>query len=149
MSDNNIALIHRWFGEVWNQGRLETIQELMAPEFVGNGQGGPGVVLRGPREFRAFAENLRGAFPDIQVTIEDAFAAGDKVVARWSATMTHRGDQLGLPATGKQVRITGISIGRIVDGKIVEGWDNWDQLGMMQQIGAMSASNASLRAAGR
>jgi predicted ester cyclase len=59
------------------------------------------------------------------VTVEDAFGAGDKVVARWSATMTHKGGQLGIPASGKHVLITGISIGRIVNGKIVEGWDNW------------------------
>ena len=148
MADNNVALIHRWFGEVWNQGRMETIHELMAAEFVGNGQGGAGVAIRGPQEFQSFVERLRGAFPDIHVTIDDAFAAGDKVVARWSATMTHRGDQLGLAATGKQVRITGISIGRIANGKIVEGWDNWDQLSMMQQIGAVTESRATLRAAG-
>jgi len=148
MSDNNVALIHRWFDEVWNNGRLDAIHELMAPKFVGIGQSGPEAVIRGPQEFQTFVEQLRGAFPDIHVTIEDAFAAGDKVVARWSATMTHRGDHLGLPATGKQVRITGISIGRIVDGKIVEGWDNWDQLGMMREIGAVTESKAALRAAG-
>ncbi len=148
MSDKNVALIHRWFGEVWNEGRLGTIQELMAPEFIGVGQSGPEAVIRGPQGFRAFVENLRGSFPDIHVTIEDAFEAGDKVVARWSATMTHQGDQLGLPATGKQVRITGISIGRIVDGKIVEGWDNWDQLGMMQAIGAVTEAKSAMRAAG-
>lgn len=147
MADNNVELIHRWFREVWNQGRLDTIQELMAPEFLGIGQSGPEAVIRGPQGFRAFVENLRGAFPDIHVTIEDTFASGDKVVARWSATMTHRGDQLGLPATGKQVRITGISIGRIVDSKIVEGWDNWDQLSMMQQIGAVAESKAALGSA--
>ena len=148
MSDNNVALIHRWFDEVWNNGRLDAIHELMAPKFVGIGQSGPEAVIHGPQEFQTFVEQLRGAFPDIHVTIEDAFAAGDKVVARWSATMTHRGDHLGLPATGKQVRITGISIGRIVDGKIVEGWDNWDQLGMMREIGAVTESKAALRAAG-
>ena len=67
--------------------------------------------------------------------VEDAFGAEDRVVLRWSATMTHRGDQLGMPATGKVVRITGITIARIRDGKIIEGWDNWDQLGMLKQIG--------------
>jgi steroid delta-isomerase-like uncharacterized protein len=148
MSGNNLTLIHRWFDEVWNRGRLETIHELMAPEFVGIGQSGPGEVIRGPREFQAFVEKLRGAFPDIHVTIEDAFEGGGRVAARWSATMTHNGDHLGLPATGKQIRITGISIGRIVDGKIVEGWDNWDQLSMMRDVGAMTESKVAQRAAG-
>jgi len=144
---NNVALIRRWFDEVWNHGRLETIDELLAPEAVTIGQSGPEAAMRGPREFRAFVEKLRAAFPDIQVTVEDGFEADDKVVARWSATMTHRGDQLGLPASGKQVRITGISIGRVVDGKIVEAWDNWDQLTMMREIGAVSESKIALGAA--
>ena len=148
MSADNVALIRRWFDEVWNRGRLETIHELMAPECVGTGQGGGGVVIRGPQQFQAFAERLRAAFPDIRVTIEDAFESGEKAVARWSATMTHRGDQLGVPATGKSVRITGISMVRIVKGKIVEGWDNWDQLTMMQEIGAVGESKIALTAAG-
>jgi predicted ester cyclase len=78
---------------------------------------------------------IRGAFPDIQVKVEDVFGAGDKVVLRWSAIMTHTGDALGLTASGRTVRSRGITIARIVDGKVVEGWDNWDQLGMLEQIG--------------
>jgi len=148
MSAGNVALLRRWFEEVWNQGRLETIHELMAPECVGTGEAGAGVVLRGPQEFQAFAEKLRAAFPDIQVTIEDGFEAGDKAVVRWSGTMTHRGDQLGVPATGKQIRITGMSMVRIVNGKIVEGWDNWDQMTMMQEIGAMGEARITLGAVG-
>ena len=69
--------------------------------------------------------------------VEETFGARDKVVVRWSATMTHKGDHLGIPATGKPVKITGMTMVRIRDGKITEGWDNWDQLAMMQQIGAL------------
>ena len=147
MSGQNVALVRRWFAEVWNQGRLDTIQELMAADAVGIGQGGADVVIRGPQQFRAFVEKLRGAFPDIHVTVEDAFEAGDKVAARWSATMTHRGGQLGIAASGKEVRITGISIVRIADGQIVQGWDNWDQLTMMREIGAIGEPRVSLPAA--
>jgi len=82
-----------------------------------------------------FVERIRGAFPDINVVVEDAFGAKDKVVLRWSATMTHRGDHLGMPATGERVRLSGITIARFADKRIVEGWDNWDQLGMLKQIG--------------
>ncbi len=137
MSEQNVALLRRWFDEVWNQGRLETIHELFAADGVGIGQSGSDVVIRGPQEFETFVQGLRAAFPDIHVTAEDVLDAGDKVVMRWSATMTHRGDGLGVPASGKQVRITGISIARIANGKIVEGWDNWDQLKMMREIGAI------------
>jgi steroid delta-isomerase-like uncharacterized protein len=146
MSEHNIILIRRWFDEVWNEGRLETIGELMAPDAVGIGQAGSDAVIRGPQQFQSFVEKLRGAFPDIHVTIEDAFCRDDKVVARWSATMTHSGDQLGIPKSGKRVRITGISIARIANGKIVEGWDNWDQLTLMREIGAVSDSSITLTA---
>ena len=73
-----------------------------------------------------FVERIRGAFPDINIVVEDVFGAEDKVVLRWSATMTHRGDHLGMPATGERVRISGMTIARIGDKQIIEGWDNWD-----------------------
>ena len=147
MPEQNVNLIRRWFDEVWNRGRIETIHELMAPNAVGIGQGGGGVVIRGSKEFQVFVETLRGAFPDIKVTIEDAFDSGDKVVARWSATMTHRGGQLGIPASGKPVKISGISIAQIAKGKIIAGWDCWDELGMMRAIGAVQGAEIPLTAA--
>jgi predicted ester cyclase len=82
-----------------------------------------------------FVKHIRTAFPDINLKIEDAIGAQDKVVVRWLGVMTHSGDPLGIPATGKPVRITGISIARILNGQIVEGWNNWDQLGMSEQLG--------------
>jgi len=145
MSDQNVVLIRRWFQEVWNEGRLETIHELMATDAVGVGEAGP-EAIHGPDEFRVFVEKLRGAFPDIHLTIEDAFSSGDKVAARWSATMTHQGDQLGIAASGKRVRITGITIARITNGQIVEGWDSWDQLTMMREIGAIGQPSVALTA---
>ena len=148
MAEKNVAIVRRWFDEVWNRGKLDTIHELMAADAVGIGQSGAEGVLHGPHEFQAFVERLRGAFPDIHVTIEDAFEARDKVAARWSATMTHRGDQLGTPATGKSIRITGISLVQIADGKIVAGWDNWDQMTMMREIGAIRAAEVPLAAGG-
>jgi steroid delta-isomerase-like uncharacterized protein len=135
-ADENIQLIRRWFEEVWNEGRMETVHELFSKDGVARGQRGAQGEIRGPEEFVKFVREIRGAFPDIKVKVEDVFGAGDKVVLRWSGTMTHQGDALGLPATGRSVRSTGITIARIVDGKIVEGWDSWDQLGMLEQIGA-------------
>src|SRR5581483_10948697 len=132
----NVALMRRWFEEVWNQGKIETVHELLAEGAIGVGQAEPGVEIHGPADFIPFVHRIRGAFPDIKVTVEDAFGARDQVVLRWSATMTHTGNHLGIPASGKPVRITGMSMVRIRDGKIVVGWDNWDQLAMMQQIGA-------------
>jgi steroid delta-isomerase-like uncharacterized protein len=134
--EENVNLMRRWFEEVWNQGKTQTVRDLLAANAVGIGQLEDGGEVRGPAGFVPFVERIRGAFPDIKIKVEDAFGSGDKVVVRWSANMTHRGDHLGMPATGKTVRLTGITIARIVEGQIVEGWDNWDQLGMLQQIGA-------------
>ena len=134
----NISLLKRWFREVWDEGKNDTIYEMLAPNAVLTGQRGAQVTIHGPAAFAAFADDIRRSFPDTQVAVEDAFAVDDKVAVRWSATMTHTGEGMGTP-TGKPVRITGISIARFVDGKIVEGWDSWDQLGMLEQIGAYVA----------
>jgi predicted ester cyclase len=79
---------------------------------------------------------IRGAFSEIQLTVEDVCAADDKGVLRWSGVMKHTGDALGMPASHRTVRLRGITLVRFAGGKVVEGWDNWDQLGMLQQIGA-------------
>jgi steroid delta-isomerase-like uncharacterized protein len=137
MSDANVDILKRWFEEVWNQRQKEKIMELMAPECIGHGTADNGGDIHGPREFLTFYERICGAFPDTKVTVEDGFGSGDRVAVRWSATMRHSGDHLGLPATGKDVAITGTTIARIANGKIVEAWDNWDKLAMLQQIGVV------------
>jgi steroid delta-isomerase-like uncharacterized protein len=140
----NVKLVRRWFQEVWNEGRLQAIHDLLAVDAVGIGEAEQGVTIHGPAEFVPFVERIRGAFPDINVVVEDAFGARDKVAARWSATMTHQGDHLGIAATGKPVRITGTTIVRLRNGQIIEAWDNWDQMALMQQIGAFERPQATL-----
>src|SRR5580693_6632601 len=95
--DENIALMRRWFQEVWNEGRVQTIFDLLAPNSVAIGQGKPGEEIRGPGEFAAFYNRIHGAFPDMKITIEDAFGEGNKVVVRWSSVMIHSGNDLGIP----------------------------------------------------
>jgi predicted ester cyclase len=142
--EENVKLMRRWFQEVWNERNTQTIHDLVAPNAVTIGQIEDGQPLRGPAEFAAFAERILGAFSGIHFVVEDAFGAGDKVVARWSATMTHSGDHLGMPATGKQVRLTGISVVRVSGNQFVEGWDSWDQLGLMKQLGVYQVPAAAL-----
>jgi steroid delta-isomerase-like uncharacterized protein len=81
--------------------------------------------------------SLRAAFPDGRVTIEDMIAEGDKVVTRYNSRGTHKGDFMGIPATGKKVAVTGIVISRIAKGKIAEEWEEFDALGFMVQLGAI------------
>jgi steroid delta-isomerase-like uncharacterized protein len=137
---SHAEIVERWFEEVWNQGNTATIEELFAADGVVHGLAPQGAVVRGPEGFKVFFENMRGAFPDIHVKIEDTVVEGDKVVGRWSARMTHTGQGLGFPPTGRVVQITGISFCRVRDGQIIESWDNWDALGMMEQLGVTAAA---------
>ena len=137
---NNKALVQRWFDDVWNKGREATIDELFAPDGVGYGLGDTGTPIRGPEQFKPFVRNMRASFPDLQITIEDLLADGDKVVARIVLRATHQGGSLGIAPTGRQVRVEGIVVVRITNGQIVEGWNVWDQLGLMRQIGALPSA---------
>jgi steroid delta-isomerase-like uncharacterized protein len=137
MSESNIQLFKRWFEEVWNQRRTATITELFAPNGVSHGVDENGADIIGPAAFIPFYERFLKAFPDMKLKIEDAIADGDKVLIRWSATMRHTGDSLGIAATNRPVAIGGMSLARIANGQLVEAWDHWDKLAMLQQIGAV------------
>jgi len=138
MSAENKALARRLVEEAFNAGRLDVTDELVASDFVGHDPSLPEEV-RGPAGVKEVIAGYRAAFPDIHVTIEDQIADGDRVVTRWRATGTHKGELMGMPATGKQATVTGITIDLIADGRIAESWDNWDTLGLMQQLGAIPA----------
>jgi steroid delta-isomerase-like uncharacterized protein len=134
----NKALVQRWFNEVWNKGRADAIDELFADDGVAHGLSDDvSTPLTGPNGFRPFHKTFRGAFPNIDVIIEDMIAEGDKVAARCSVRGSHTGDHLGVAASNAHVEFTGITIVRIKDGKIVEAWNNFDFLKMNKQIGAI------------
>ena len=134
--EENKALLRRWFDEVWNKGRAEAIDEMFAADGVAHGLAdSPEAPLQGPTGFRPFYEVFRGAFPDVDVVVEDMIAEGDKVAARCSVRAKHSGDHLGIAASNAPVDFTGISIVRISDGKIVEAWNNFDFMRMNRQIG--------------
>jgi steroid delta-isomerase-like uncharacterized protein len=134
----NKALVRRWFDEVWNKGRAEAVAEMFAADGIAHGLSDyPENPLQGPADFRPFHETFRGAFPNIEVMVEDLIAEGDKVAARCSVRGRHAGGHLGVAATNAPVDFTGISIVRIRDGKIVEAWNNFDFMRMNRQIGVL------------
>lgn len=138
MSEENKALVQRWFDEVWNKGRASTIDEMFDQDGIAHGlSDDAGNPLRGPGDFKPFHEQFRGAFPNIVVTLEDMIAEGDRVAARCSVRGRHTGDHLGFTASDSPVEFTGITIVRIKDGKIVEAWNNFDFMKMYKQIGAL------------
>jgi steroid delta-isomerase-like uncharacterized protein len=134
-------LIHRWFEEVWNQGRAEAIEGMLAHDAIAHGLGEPGRPARGPAVFRQFFETLRTAFPDFHVTVHQTVVEGDHVACRWTATGTHRGQFGPWPASGRRFEVTGMSFVRVHDGRIAEGWNNWDLHGLLQQIEADSTKS--------
>ena len=140
MSDENKALVLRWFDEVWNKGRGEAIEEMFASEGVAHGLGEG--KMQGPASFKAFHGVFRGAFPDVQVRIDDMVAEGDQVAYRFTASGTHRGGHLGFAATERPMNIQGMGFVRVANGMIVEGWNVLDQLGMMSQLGAVTMAKS-------
>ena len=132
MSNSDIA--RRVFNEVWTAGRLDLVDELFAPDYVGQPAGSEEPV-RGREGVQQYIGGLREAFPDLGMTVEDQVADGDKVATRWTARGTHEGDIMGIGATGRIAEVTGTTIQRIHEGKIVEGWTNWDVLGLLGQLG--------------
>ena len=138
MSEQNKAAVRRWFDEVWNQGRGDAIDELISERSIVHGLGPE--ALHGPSGFRPFHAAYRNAFPDIRVQIEQMVAEGDVVAVRWRATGTHSGNGLGWAATQRPVDFSGMLFVRVEDGRLIEGWNRLEQLGMMEQIGAVTVA---------
>ena len=135
MSEQNKALVRRFFEDAWNTGNLALIDVIMAPDVVVHGA--PPGARPGSQGIKHAVTMFRTAFPDIHMTIEDMLAEGDKVAIRLTATGTHKGELMGIAPTGKHVSITATAIYRFAGGKIQEGWVNRDDLGMMQQLGVV------------
>jgi steroid delta-isomerase-like uncharacterized protein len=137
VSEQNKAVVRRWFEEVWNQGREASIDELFPAAGVAHGLGDSEQDVHGPAEFKPFVANIRGALPDTHINIDDILADGDRVAVRVTLQGTHTGNGLGVPPTGRKVSIQGIIIVRLVQGRITEGWNSYDQLGLLRQIGVL------------
>lgn len=133
----NKALVRRWFDEVWNKGQEASIDKLFPPNGVAYGLGDTDTAVRGPEGIKPFVRNLRGALPDLRISIEDIVAEGEKVMVRLTLEGTHSGNTLGVPATGRRVRIAGMVLVRVSGDQLIEGWNSWDQLGLLRQIGAL------------
>ena len=136
MSEQNKATAKRFY-DAWTSGELDAFDEIIAPNYQDHDTQNPNASTPGPAGAKRTAEMYRAAFSDSHFEIEQQLADGDYVSTRWTATGTQDGELMGMPASGKQVAVSGITIDRFEDGKIVEGWTNWDTLGMMQQLGVV------------
>ena len=134
-TEENKAIFRRYVEEVGNGGKLDLADEIFDRYLAHQSDGS--VLDRGPEDVKRFMGEFQTAFPDFHSTVEDQIAEGDKVVTRWRMRGTHEGEFRGIAPTGNKLDITGIGIFRFSDGKVVESWDNFDQLGMMQQLGVV------------
>ena len=135
MSDQYATIMHRWFAEVWTNGRAEAIDEILDPGVINHGLADTsGKEVRSVEAFKAFHQSFREAFPDIEVIVEDTVAEGDQIAARCLVKATHSGDGLGIKASGKPVEFTGMCMIRVKDGKIIESWNSFDFLTLMKQL---------------
>jgi steroid delta-isomerase-like uncharacterized protein len=138
-AEENKVIARRWAEEVWSKGHFGLIEELVAPEYVAHDPANPEEV-RSPEGLRRYIEAFRSAFPNMQLSVEDQVAEGEKVLTRWTARGTHRGDFFDIAPSGKRLEMVGMSMDHFSGGRFVESWENYDALGMMQQIGAVPKS---------
>ena len=134
-AEENKAIARRHW-DAWNTGNVAILHEIASADYVFHDSGGR--VVRGTPG--GAIPRFRAAFPDLHFVLEDVFAEGDKVVVRWTAHGTHRGDfelVRHIPPTGKQVTWFGIDIYHFRGGKIVESWRHWSSLQLVQQLGVV------------
>ena len=135
MSEQNKTLARRWFEDLFSRGNLDVANEILSAEFVDHLTHED---ERGLEELKHYVSIYRTAFPDIQDTVEDIVAEGDKVVVRWTSGGTHQGEFMGVAPTGRHVRFSGMRLFRIAEKKIVESWVNIDERGLQEQLQRIS-----------
>jgi steroid delta-isomerase-like uncharacterized protein len=142
MFENNKAVMMRFY-EAWNARDLDTFEEIFAPDAVDHDTQNPFAEMRGPAGAKRTAEMYHAAYPDGRLEVHEQIGEGDLITTRWTGKGTHEGELMGIAPTGKQVAVAGITIARLANSKIAETWTCWDTLGMLQQLGAVPAAQAT------
>jgi steroid delta-isomerase-like uncharacterized protein len=143
---DNKTLVRRYFEESWNKHNPAVVDEIFAADYVDRSPEIPGIPPTRDG-LKQFMDVYLLAFPDANITIEDQLVDGDRVVTRWTGRGTQTGQFMDMPPTGKTVAVAGMQIDRFSGGKIVESWVSFDQLGMLQQLGAIPAPGQTAVAA--
>ena len=142
MSADNKAIVTRFFEEVCNGRKLDVADEIFAANHIYHDPASPGIGP-GPAGIKQLTTMYQTAYQDAHWAVVETLTAGDTVITRWTGSGTNTGSLMGMPPTGKKVRVDGIWMHRISGGKIVESWNAWDTLGMLQQLGIVPALGQS------
>lgn len=148
MSMENKAIVRRLYEEVWNKRKLEVADKLLSASHALQ-EPDMSASQVGPALYKRRVAELTTGFPDLCVTVEETIAEGEKVVACWTISGTHKGEYVGIPATGRKISFEGITVHHIKNGKILDSYTRWDALGLMQQLGAIPARGKIKEAASR
>lgn len=148
MSTENKTIVRRLYEEVWNERKLEVVDELISKSHALQDPIASGSQV-GPKLYKRRVVELTTAFPDLRFTIEDTIVEGEKLVACWTISGTHQGEYVGIPATGRKISLEGITIHHIRNGKILDSYARWDVLGLMRQLGAIPSQGRMKEAASR
>lgn len=147
MSTKNKHIVRRLYEEVWNQRKLDLVAELISPSHALHDPNISGSQI-GPEAYKQLVARFTTAFPDLHFDIEDMFSEKDKLVVSWTVSGTHQGEYEGIPPTGKEISVDGITINYLADGKILDSYVSWDALGLMRQLGHAPPLGKSIIAAG-
>ncbi|UJR84349.1 ester cyclase [Sandaracinus amylolyticus] len=137
MSQKPQDIVRALLEDTYSKGKVELVSQLCADEFVAHDP------LMGRMDRKGFEEQVkmyRRAFPDAKMEVVEQICSGDRVITKWRASGTHQAELMGIPATNKRAQVEGVSIDRIVNGKVVESYAQWDAMGLMRQLGVMPAS---------
>jgi steroid delta-isomerase-like uncharacterized protein len=148
MSTENKTIVRRLYEEVWNERKLEVVDELISKSHALQDPIASGSQV-GPKSYKRRVVELTTAFPDLRFTIEDTIVEGEKLVVCWTISGTHQGEYVGIPATGRKISLEGITIHHIRNGKILDSYARWDVLGLMRQLGAIPSQGRMKEAASR
>jgi steroid delta-isomerase-like uncharacterized protein len=147
VSTKNKYLIRRLYEEVWNERKLDVVDELISPSHALHDPNVSGLQM-GPDAYKRQVAQFTTAFPDLHFAIEDIFSENDKLVASWMISGTHKGEYEGIPPTEKEISVNGITIHHIANGKILDSYVSWDALGLMRQLGHASPLGKTIVAGG-
>jgi steroid delta-isomerase-like uncharacterized protein len=129
------SILHEWFDLIWNQGNEDAVHRLLAPDAVLHNLAQDGKDSHGPADFLAFFAAFREAFPNIHIDVHETAMQDEIVCGRWTVKATHQGIGLGFAPTQRPISFDGMSLARVRDGRIVEGWNIWDAAAMREQLG--------------
>jgi steroid delta-isomerase-like uncharacterized protein len=142
VSEEGKTVARRLIEELFNTGNLELADQVLADDYVDHSPSHPD--LPGPENVKRAVREWRAAFSDTLNVIDDMVAEGDRVAVRWTTHATHRGEFMGIPATGNPIAVTSFGIFRLSGGKVVESWDTFNVVEMMQQLAIFVRSACSL-----